>query len=86
MAGSCKHIEYGLDYGGRMIEMIVITAPTSKIGRQVLERIFENGEEIRVIGRDPERISEAIRERVEVIQGTHTELESSTGRSRELML
>lgn len=53
--------------------MIVITAPTSKIGRQVLERVLESGEDIRVIARDPQRIPEAIRERVEVIQGSHAD-------------
>ncbi|PWW02410.1 uncharacterized protein YbjT (DUF2867 family) [Paenibacillus cellulosilyticus] len=53
--------------------MIVITAPTSKIGRQVLERVLESGEDIRVIARDPRRLPEAIRERVEVIQGSHAD-------------
>lgn len=53
--------------------MIVITAPTSKIGRQVLERVLESGEHIRVIARDPQRIPEALRERVEVIQGSHAD-------------
>lgn len=53
--------------------MIVITAPTSKIGRQVLERMLESGEEIRVIARDPQRIPEAIRRRVEIIQGSHAD-------------
>lgn len=51
------------------MKMIVITAPTSKIGHQVLERVLESGEDIRVIARDPERIPEAIRNRVEVISG-----------------
>lgn len=55
--------------------MIVITAPTSKIGRQVLERVLESGEDIRVITRDPLRIPEAVRERVEVIQGSHADRE-----------
>ncbi|UJF35720.1 NmrA family NAD(P)-binding protein [Paenibacillus hexagrammi] len=55
--------------------MIVITAPTSKIGRQVLERVLESGEDIRVIARDPQRIPEAIRGRVEVIQGSHADRE-----------
>ncbi|GGA45993.1 NAD(P)H-binding protein [Paenibacillus physcomitrellae] len=53
--------------------MIVITAPTSKIGRQVLERILVSGEDIRVIARDPQRIPESIRQRVEVIQGSHAD-------------
>ena len=51
--------------------MIVITAPTSAIGRQVLENILESGEAIRVIARDPSRIPRHIRERVEIVQGSH---------------
>jgi hypothetical protein len=37
--------------------MIVITAPTSSIGRQVLSGIFDSGEKIRVIARDPTRLT-----------------------------
>jgi len=51
--------------------MIVITAPTSAIGRQVLENILESGEAIRVIARDPSRIPAQIRERVDIVQGSH---------------
>ncbi|MGG1519071.1 NAD(P)H-binding protein [Paenibacillus oryzisoli] len=51
----------------------MITAPTSKIGHQVLERVLESGEDIRVIARDPQRIPEEIRTRVEVIQGSHAD-------------
>jgi len=51
--------------------MIVITAPTSAIGSQVLENILDSGEPIRVIARDPSRISPHIRERVEIVQGSH---------------
>lgn len=53
--------------------MIVITAPTGKIGRQVLDGIIGSGQPIRVIARDPERLPQQVRERVEVIQGTHAD-------------
>ena len=33
--------------------MIVVTAPTGIIGRQVLENVFNSGEPVRVIARDP---------------------------------
>ncbi len=51
--------------------MIVITTPTGAIGHQVLENILESGEKIRVIVRDPSKIPANIRERVEVIEGSH---------------
>jgi hypothetical protein len=51
--------------------MIVVTAPTSAIGHQVLENFLANGEPIRVVVRDPSRLPADIRERVEVVQGAH---------------
>lgn len=55
--------------------MIVITAPTSDIGRQVLRTLLENtapgGEELRVIARDPAKLSAQVRERVDVVAGSH---------------
>lgn len=53
--------------------MIVITAPTSKIGRQVLDTILESEESIRVIARDPSRLSDRVLESVEIIQGSHAD-------------
>ncbi|RKN47225.1 NAD(P)H-binding protein [Streptomyces hoynatensis] len=59
--------------------MIVITAPTGNIGRRLLSLLLEaapaHGEELRVIVRDPARLPEAARERVEVITGSHGEAE-----------
>ena len=59
--------------------MIVITAPTGNIGRQLLSRLLESapaaGEELRVIVRDPARLPDAARGRVEVITGSHAEAE-----------
>jgi uncharacterized protein YbjT (DUF2867 family) len=51
--------------------MIVITTPTGAIGSQVLERVLDSGEAIRVIARDPSRLPAVVRERVEVVQGSH---------------
>ncbi len=58
--------------------MIVITAPTSQIGRQVLAQILDSGERIRVIARDPSRLPAATRDRVEVIAGSHSQREVVT--------
>ena len=55
--------------------MIVITAPTSKIGTQLLEHLLDGGEPIRVIARDPSKLAEKARERVEVVLGSHSEPE-----------
>jgi uncharacterized protein YbjT (DUF2867 family) len=43
--------------------MIVITAPTGAIGHQVLDRVLDSGEPIRVIARDPSRLPAHVRER-----------------------
>ncbi|MFE9845437.1 NAD(P)H-binding protein [Streptomyces goshikiensis] len=55
--------------------MIVITAPTGNVGRSLLSRLLKSapaaGEELRVIVRDPARLPEAARGRVEVITGSH---------------
>jgi uncharacterized protein YbjT (DUF2867 family) len=51
--------------------MIVITTPTGKIGQQVLEKLLDSGETIRVIARDPSRLPAHTREQVEVVQGSH---------------
>ncbi|WP_432012168.1 NAD(P)H-binding protein [Streptomyces cucumeris] len=55
--------------------MIVITAPSGNIGRHLLSRLLESApaadEELRVIVRDPSRLPDAARGRVEVIVGSH---------------
>jgi uncharacterized protein YbjT (DUF2867 family) len=53
--------------------MIVITTPTGSIGQQVLEKLMDSGNTIRVITRDPSRLSAHVRERVEVVQGSHSD-------------
>lgn len=51
--------------------MIVITTPTGAIGQQVIEKLMDSDEAIRVIARDPSRLPARVRERVEVVQGSH---------------
>ena len=53
--------------------MIVLTAPTSKIGRQVLANLLAKQAQIRVIARDPMKLSDETRRAVEVVQGSHSE-------------
>jgi uncharacterized protein YbjT (DUF2867 family) len=53
--------------------MIVITAPTGNIGRQVLEHVVSGQEAVRVIVRNPDRIPLALREKVEVVTGSHSQ-------------
>lgn len=58
--------------------MIVITAPTGQIGREILDIVLGTADGIRVIVRDPERLSPRVRERVEVVQGSHTDADVVT--------
>jgi uncharacterized protein YbjT (DUF2867 family) len=51
--------------------MIVITAPTGNIGHQVLDNVLAGNQPVRVIVRDPAKLSTDVRDRVEVIQGSH---------------
>ena len=50
--------------------MIVVTTPTGHIGSQVVEDLLAAGERVRVIARDPSKLAEAIRAKVEVVQGS----------------
>ena len=51
--------------------MIVVTTPTGAIGRQVLTNLLRAGAPLRLIARDPSRIPPAVRERVEIVEGSH---------------
>lgn len=51
--------------------MIVVTTPTGNIGRQVVAGLVERGTPVRVIVRDPDRLAGPVRERVEVVVGSH---------------
>ena len=51
--------------------MIVVTAPTGQIGSKLVHELLERGSDVRVIVRDASRIDEDVRERVEVVEGSH---------------
>ena len=51
--------------------MIVVTSPTGLIGHQVLDNVLEGDEPVRVIVRDPTKLPSPVRERVEVVEGSH---------------
>jgi uncharacterized protein YbjT (DUF2867 family) len=53
--------------------MIVITTPTGQIGGQVLENLLESNEELRVIAREASLLSDDVRGRVEVVEGSHSD-------------
>lgn len=52
--------------------MIVITAPTGNIGRQLLTHLMASGAPLRVIARDPSRLPAPVRARAEVVEGSHS--------------
>jgi uncharacterized protein YbjT (DUF2867 family) len=58
--------------------MIVITAPTGNIGHRVLDHVLAGEAPVRVIVRDPARLSTEVRDRVEVIPGSHSDPEVVT--------
>jgi uncharacterized protein YbjT (DUF2867 family) len=51
--------------------VILITTPTGTIGSQVLENVLDSDESLRVIARDPSRLSPQARDRVEIVEGSH---------------
>ncbi|MEZ2126815.1 MULTISPECIES: NAD(P)H-binding protein [unclassified Sinorhizobium] len=55
--------------------MIIVTAPTSTIGSQVLDTLLKSDEAVRVIVRDPSRLPTQVRERVEIVRGSHGDAE-----------
>jgi len=55
--------------------MIVITAPTGKIGHRVLAGALETGAPVRVIVRDAGKLPNSLRDLVEVVEGSHGDAE-----------
>lgn len=51
--------------------MIVITAPTSQIGSKVVSALVGMDEPLRLIVRDPAKLPSTIRDRAEIIEGSH---------------
>ncbi|MGW4196536.1 NmrA family NAD(P)-binding protein [Streptomyces sp. NPDC005004] len=56
--------------------MIVLTTPTGDIGRQVLDRVLDSGEAVRVIARDSSRLPGHVRAQVEVVEGSHADADT----------
>ena len=50
--------------------MIVVTTPTGNIGSKLVKELLSAGEAVRVIARDPARLTPEIRESVHVIMGS----------------
>src|SRR6266566_1949951 len=59
---------YGFRKGGAMI---VVTTPTGLIGHQVLDNLLDSGEELRVIARDASALPSHVRERLDIVEGSH---------------
>ncbi len=51
--------------------MIVITTPTGNIGHHVVQHLLDAGEALRVVARDPAKLPQVVRDRVEVVEGSH---------------
>ncbi|MDH7803374.1 MULTISPECIES: NAD(P)H-binding protein [unclassified Rhizobium] len=51
--------------------MIVVTGPTSLIGRQVVQKLVQSAVPFRVIARDPSRLTQEVRDSAEIVIGSH---------------
>ena len=51
--------------------MIVVTTPTGQIGSALVSLLLDQDAQVRVIVRDASRLSGAVRERVETVEGSH---------------
>ena len=51
--------------------MIVVTTPTGQIGHHVLQRLVDAGEKVRVVVRDAGKLPEGVRDKVEILKGSH---------------
>jgi uncharacterized protein YbjT (DUF2867 family) len=51
--------------------MIVVTAPTGRIGSQILANLLQQDKPVRVVVRDPNRLPAQVCDRVEVVVGSH---------------
>ena len=61
---------------GRSIEdMITVTGPTGGIGSHVVSALLNHDEPVRVVARTPAKLPPEVRERVEVIEGSHRDPE-----------
>jgi len=51
--------------------MIVVTTPTGQIGSALVRRLLAANQDVRVVVRDPARLSDDVQDRVEVVVGSH---------------
>ncbi len=58
--------------------MIVVTAPTGNIGKELLKHLLHGSEQIRVIARDPSKLPAEVQGKVDVIQGSHADADVVT--------
>src|SRR5262249_19899545 len=61
-----------------MIMSIVITTPTGNIGGRALQQLLAAGADVSVIVRQPEKLSDSIRSRVKIHQGSLTDVDLVT--------
>src|SRR5262245_34787701 len=57
---------------------IVITTPTGNIGKHALQQLLQAGADVSVIVRQPEKLSDSIRSRVKIHQGSLTDVDLVT--------
>ena len=50
--------------------MILITTPTGHIGSKVLEKLIKTNEKLRVLARDPWKLSSEVKSKSEIMQGS----------------
>ncbi|WP_433086415.1 NAD(P)H-binding protein [Dactylosporangium sp. CA-052675] len=53
--------------------MIVVTAPTANIGRQLVQHLLDAGAPVRVVARDPARLAPGVAGRAEIVRGSHAD-------------
>jgi uncharacterized protein YbjT (DUF2867 family) len=51
--------------------MIVVTAPTGRIGSKLVPLLLDSGEPVRIVTRDPAKLSQEARDRAEFVVGSH---------------
>lgn len=59
----------------RIVDVVIlVTGPTGGIGRPLLDHLLaEDRERVRVVARDPDKLPRAVRDRVDVVVGSHAE-------------
>ncbi|AQA04676.1 NmrA family transcriptional regulator [Mycobacterium sp. MS1601] len=53
--------------------MITVTAPTGTIGAQVVDLLLDRGRQVRVVVRNPARLTPRVRDNVDIVEGSHSD-------------